>query len=398
MRIYWVFAYMNILYVIAGVQPGSGMAEAALMLCRHLRRLGHEITLATLDGETNEIVSDSEQEGVRVVRFPSSWPCTLYFSWQMLQEMRSLCKTVDLVHVHGMWTFPVWWGCFCALWTGTPLVISPHGCLSAKRLRRSALKKRIAGFMFDRRLLRSASAIHVTCDAEQHELEAYFQKMNESIHPVVSIVPNGVDVDVWRGVQDRTIIDQHWPTCRGKRVILFLGRIDPIKGLDLLIDAWRLVVSEFPDWHLLIVGPDEHGYAAHVQALIESASVGSQTTLGRSVYGEEKRSLMRASDVFVLPTYNENFGIAVAEALAAGVSVITTKGAPWAELLSEHCGWWVDVGVDSLADALREAMNLTDDERRVMGENGRRLVERKYQWKMVATQMIELYEKAMKRE
>ncbi len=149
---------------------------------------------------------------------------------------------------------------------------------------------------------------------------------------------------------------------------MYLGRNHLLKGLDLLTEAWERVKRD--GWRLKLVGPGLPG------GLVE---------------GEEKWRVLRAADVFVLPTRSENFGIVVAEALAAGVPVITTKGAPWAELVSENCGWWVEVGVEPRAEALREAMGLTDEERRAMGENGRRLVERKYKWEAVGARMVEVY-------
>ena len=384
---------MKILHVIAGMPPEGGMAESVPTLSLYLRRLGHEVVLATLSGSMSEAATRAEQEGVRLIRFVPSWPRCLYFSWQMLMELNGLCEDADVVHVHGAWTFPVWWGGYCALRTRKPLIRSPRGCLAPARLRRSTWKKRIAGVLCDNRFLRKASVIHVTCEAERHEAEMYFQKMERALPPI-AMVPNGIEVDAWQGSRDRSVIDQKWVACRGKRVVLFLGRINPIKGLDLLVKAWRNACLE--DWHLLIVGPDEHGYRACVETFFDDTNTRAQVTFGDPVYGEEKREVMRAADIFILPTYNENFGIAVAEALAAGVPVITTKGAPWSELASECCGWWVDIGVEPLANALRDAMNLTDEERRGMGENGQRLVERKYQWKTVVNQMVELYETIVK--
>lgn len=123
------------------------------------------------------------------------------------------------------------------------------------------------------------------------------------------------------------------------------------------------------------------------------------------MYGNDKYAVVRGADLFVLPTYNENFGNAVVEALAAGVPVITTKGAPWSDLLgTEICGqetkaiqyenrsgWWVDINAQSLADTLREATHLTDEERLQMGVNGRVLVASKYRWESIAQKMEQMY-------
>ena len=107
--------------------------------------------------------------------------------------------------------------------------------------------------------------------------------------------------------------------------------------------------------------------------------------------GRTKWELFRQAALFVLPTFSENFGVSIAEALACGVPVITTKGAPWAELRSHRCGWWVDIGAAPLAGALREAVAASDEERREMGRRGQRLVEQRYAWPPIAADMRSVY-------
>jgi glycosyltransferase involved in cell wall biosynthesis len=427
---------MRILHIVAGVPPGGGIAESVSSLCRHEQSQGHVVTLAVVDGPLSEAALAAEAAGVCLVRYAPSFPRALYFSWQMLVGLSRRVRASDVVHVHSNWTFPVWWGCLLARRWEKPYVMSPCGCLSRERRLRSVWKKRLAGWFFDRRCLANAALIHATCEAERHEVDAYLAETGRRA-PRVEVVPEGVDAHAWAAAPDRRFLENRFPACLGKRIVLFMGRLDPLKGLDLLVSAWRLLGDGASAWHLLIVGPDEHGYAAQVKKMIERAGLEKRVTLADPLYGDARRTLLNAVDVFVLPTYNENFGIAVAEALACGVPVVTTKGAPWAELrgfsekvdskslnvncepLTVHCelrlesegrqsytahglpltdfgangrcGWWVDVGVEPLATALREAMELTDEARRAMGQNGRTLVERKYRWETVAKQMVAVY-------
>jgi glycosyltransferase involved in cell wall biosynthesis len=338
-----------------------------------------------------------------------------------------LVREADIVHVHSHWTFPVWWGCWCARRAGKKLVMSPQGCLDPVRLRHSAWKKRLVGWM-DRYFLRRADAIHVTSEAEKGWVERWMEKLKTESGtrkrkggwgPVV-VIPNGVEAAAFAGIGDREAISRRWPECRGKRVALFLSRIHPLKGLGMLIDAW----AEIPHagWQLLVVGADEAGHEAEIKARVERRGLTGAVTFGGPRYGDEKVAVMQAADLFVLPTHSENFGIVVAEALACGVPVITTKGTPWGELEkcvnallrycvnkaitqsgnqafhAERAGWWIDIGVEPLARALVEAMGLTDEERRAMGENGRRLVEAKYQWPRIAGEMEKVYEKCVNAE
>jgi glycosyltransferase involved in cell wall biosynthesis len=170
--------------------------------------------------------------------------------------------------------------------------------------------------------------------------------------------------------------------------VLFLSRIAPAKGLLNLINAWKQVCAE--GWRLQIAGPNEDGHLAEVLARVKQADVGDSVEYIGVMDGEAKRQLYLCADIFVLPTFTENFGVVVAEALAHGLPVITTRGAPWADLETFDCGWWVDIGVGPLVLALREAMALSDDERCAMGARGRVYAQR-YDWGGIAHQMVDVY-------
>jgi glycosyltransferase involved in cell wall biosynthesis len=476
---------MKILHILAGVPPGSGMAESVPTLCRYLRQRGHEVTLATLDGPLSEAAQAAEAAGVRLVRFAPSFPRVLYFSWQMLRGLSALARTSDVVHVNGAWTFPVWWGCRCALRARKPLVMSPRGALNPVYLKHSAWKKRLAGWL-DRACLRRAAVVHVTSEAEREWIRNYLPECETKI----AVVPNGVELP-GKNAERRTPnserrrgetggasvrlpenAERRTPNSERRRgetggasvrlpenaerrtqnaerrsgerkTVLYLGRLHPLKGLDLLVEAWRSVRSSLVHYcdsalvaddqqtvgsgqsavgsdstHarmnsctnellLVIAGPDEQGTLKALKEQVARLGLEASVKFAGPVYGEEKWRMLRSADVFVLPSRSENFGIVVAEALACSVPVICTKGAPWSELQGycDHAvvamtsvktrtgraGWWVDVGVEPLAEALREAMALTDEERWAMGQNGRRLVEEKYRWEAVAEQMVDLY-------
>jgi len=455
---------MRILHVVAGLaQSGGGLSELVPMFAREAARQGHEVTLATVAREEEELSAatrEAQAEGVRVVRFEPCWPNFLFFSWKMLLGLRRMAEGVQVVHVHSNWTFPVWWACHCAQVSGTPFVITPHGCLDSVRLRHSAWKKRLAG-LFDTYYLKRAAVIHATCEAEADGVKTYLGRPTRQ--PEIVVIPNGVDAEVFDGVADRAGFDQRFPACKGARVVLFMSRLHPLKGLDYLLEAWRRVAGDYPGWRLVIAGPDEKGYGERLKRKVQALGLESRVTFCGPAYGEEKVQVMQNAELFVLPTRSENFGIVVAEALACGVPVITTRGAPWAELqgneenvngklltvssrplsddggdvnckpltvnnkslnvsvaqcseterkqpltayglpltdftVNGRCGWWIDIGVEPLAAALKEAMGLTDEERCEMGENGRRLVEEKYRWEAVAERMSVVYGEIVKSE
>ena len=237
-----------------------------------------------------------------------------------------------------------------------------------------AWKKRLAWNLYQRRDLESAAVLHAT--AEQ-EAESFRQL---GLRPPIAIIPNGTDLPEWR--------DLAYPKGTPRKM-LFLSRIHQKKGLLELVQAWQIVKPT--GWKMIIAGPDEGGHQKIVEAAIQQAGLQDAFTFTGSVYGDEKEALYRSAEVFVLPTFSENFGLVVAEALACGVPVITTKGAPWQGLHTHRCGWWIDIGVEPLVAALREATTLPPNALRDMGQRGRVYVEQNFGWPGIAEQMLSVY-------
>ncbi|MEI6647009.1 MAG: glycosyltransferase [bacterium] len=163
---------MRIVHVAAGVWPGAGIAEVVAGLSRALKVLDHDVTVVTLDGPMAASIEEAQAEGVRVVRFKPSQPHFLFYSSAMRRGLSELVRETDTLHVHGCWTFPVWWGAWLALREKKTLVMSPHGSLDPMRLKHSGWKKKLVGWM-DRWLLRRASVIHATCEAEKRWIQAF---------------------------------------------------------------------------------------------------------------------------------------------------------------------------------------------------------------------------------
>lgn len=174
------------------------------------------------------------------------------------------------------------------------------------------------------------------------------------------------------------------------RTVLYVGRINRGKGLMNLVNAWSLVRED--GWRVVIAGFDEEGCEAELRARAKELDMEGDFEFPGAVYGEAKERLMASADLFVLPSLSENFGSVVIESLAQQTPVIATRETPWDELPRSGCGWWVDVGVKPLAETLKSAIALSDQERHAMGARGRDLVEKKYTWDAVVKKMIEGYE------
>jgi glycosyltransferase involved in cell wall biosynthesis len=163
-----------------------------------------------------------------------------------------------------------------------------------------------------------------------------------------------------------------------------------MKGLPLLLQAWAKLCPR--GWRLRVVGPDEQGHLGELRRLAAQLRIEDDVEFEDGVYGEQKWKTLGEASLFVLPSHSENFGVAVAEALACGVPVITTRGTPWEVLTEYQCGWWIPIGVQPLARALQEAISLSDAERLAMGERGRRLVQERFCWPKIGAQMKQVYE------
>jgi glycosyltransferase involved in cell wall biosynthesis len=297
----------------------------------------------------------------------------------LASALSNTTPTVDVVHSHGLWLMPNIEAGRAAMHEGKPLVVSPRGMLSPAALSFSRLKKRVFWTLFQGPATRTAACLHATSTQEYEEIRSFGLK-----NPV-AVISNGIDLPTLGK-----------PACEPRitravtRVVLSLGRIHPKKGLDRLLHAWSMIEARYPCWRLRLIGPDEAGHADQLRALADSLGL-IHAVIEGPVFGGEKWDVYRNADVFVLASQNENFGLTVAEALAAGTPVISTKGAPWSGLEHEQCGWWIDQGIQHLAAALERAMALPRSELLRMGEKGRAWMSREFSWERAAQDMLAVY-------
>jgi glycosyltransferase involved in cell wall biosynthesis len=282
----------------------------------------------------------------------------------------------DVIHNHGLWLMPNIYAGWAASRARTPLIVAPRGMLGRAALAFSRKKKVLFWHLLQGPAIRCAACYHATSRQEYEDIRTY------GLTRPVAIVPNGIDLPQLHNA--RTTTDG------AERVVLSLGRIHPKKGLDRLVRAWGKLEASNPGWRLRIVGPTELGHDAELKALAATLHL-SRVSIEPAIYGEQKLTAFREADFFVLPTLNENFAMTVAESLAAATPVISTRGAPWAGLEVERCGWWIEHGIEPLATALQEAMTLPRPELHAMGRRGRAWMERDFGWEAIASKMRAVY-------
>lgn len=367
---------------VAVVHVVSSLGPEAAGLSQAVRGMSH--AAATQTGLPCWIVTRNEpraahagSEDMTIVPVRGPWPA----SWRQAVHQALASAQAErrraIVHVHGLWRPELHWAVCEARAKGLPFALQPHGMLEPWALTHKGLKKRLAMRLYQRRDLEAAPLLVATAEAEYRAFRA------QGLRNPVAIIPLGID-----RVDEETSSHRANPE---ERHLLFLSRIHPVKGLLDLIRAWARVSPAYPQWRLAIAGPDEGGHLAKVLALAKSSGVAQSVRYLGMLQGEAKAAALRSADLFVLPTYSENFGLVVLEALAHGLPVITTRAAPWEDLLRHRCGWWTDVGVVPLTEALREAMSLSDEARKAMGVRAKACAAQ-YAWGSIAQRMAEAYE------
>ncbi|MDI1433169.1 glycosyltransferase [Polyangium sorediatum] len=372
---------LRVLHVIPSFWPATrygGPIEGVLRLCQRLLGLGVTVEVVTTDadGAGDLAVPHAEKtlaEGVPVRYFPRRPRTRFAVSAPLALHLAREIPRWDLVHVTALFSFSSAATMALARRAGVPAVLSPQGTLMPWAIGSKRWKKAPYFELVERKNVLSAAGVHATSDEEAREI----------LHHVPGartfVVPNGVDVpDVLPDVP------------REKARIVFLGRIHPVKGFDVLVPALARVAAILPEVETLVAGPDEDGEQARVEALLARVTPRPRVRFLGPVYGKEKQELLASATVLVLPSHGENFGIVVAEALAAGTPVVVSKACPWKILEERGAGAWVENTPERIAEAL--LLILEDPARaRRMGEAGR-AVAAGYGWDAIAKQMLTQYE------
>jgi len=370
---------ISVVHIVPSLHPrNGGPSRTVVQLADALARHDLEVQVFS-QGATGEPSVESRDPAVRrCIAESDSW-LALNLGFPLRQRLLpNLAQCPKMVlHGHGLWHPANHWTARHARDLGIPLMIHPRGMLEPWAIDQKAWKKRFAMTLFQRRDLESARLLVATSAAEFESIRRL------GFRNAIAIIPNGVEL-----VVPAADTGNRWRRLKSERRVLFLSRVHWQKGLLNLVRAWSELKPA--GWRLCFAGPDEDGHVAEVMKLTRELGVAHSVRYLGEVDGVEKSHQYNQADLFVLPTFSENFGVVVAEALAHGLPVITTRGAPWSDLETYGCGWWVDIGVDPLVNALRGAMALSDAERGEMGQRGRAYVQR-YDWNDIAKQMVEAY-------
>ncbi|MFT7221304.1 MAG: glycosyltransferase involved in cell wall biosynthesis [Candidatus Azotimanducaceae bacterium] len=371
---------MKVLHVVPTYLPATrygGPIVSVHGLCRALALQGVEVDVATtsVDGPSNSDVPHNQpvcRDAVRVWYFPSVRLRRLYWSRDMAVWLRDNLHRYDVVHIHSVFLWPTLAACRLARRYGVPYVLAPRGMLVNELVEaKNTWLKRLWIALFDQQHVRRASALHVTSVIEQTELVKVVD------HDVATwVIPNGVDEvesNQWRG------------SANSDRVV-FIGRINWKKGLESLIQA----VARGAAGHYIIAGNDEEGFAEVLQRLMRELGVEDRFEFPGPIHGEAKRALLRNSDVFVMPSLNENFGIAALEAMSEGCPTLVSRSCGIVSEVTEDSMRTTDTTPEQLADAIN-AMLGDEVLRHQLSKAGFEQA-RHLSWPAIAADMLRHYE------
>ncbi len=374
----------------------GGPTTAAFEMSAALAERGHDVELVTtdIDGSkrlTVPLCTPLDLQGVTVTYYPVQWPRSYELSLPLGRALRRKVREADVVHIDSLYLFHGLIAGYYGRRYEVPYVLRPHGTLNPYHRARHPVRKLVYETLFERRNLNHAAGVVCMSKREREHVAA------AGVRSPLYVVPLGIDADFFAGEGDFASLVSVHPELAGRRLVTFLGRLTAKKRLDLVLDAFALVARGDGKLHLAVAGPDDEGIGAELRRRVRGLGLDRHVSLLGFVDGERKLALLRRSLAFVLPSEDENFGVAVVEAMAAGVPVVVTRGVGIHERIAEAgAGLVVPTEAPAVAAAIRR---LADDPALStrFGANARRLVEEHFSRKETGRRLEEMYVEVIER-
>ena len=361
---------MKILSFISSLDlNGGGPSRSVPMLVKGLAELGVDVTLMTIRSTNMNIHALEGTTAKLKVLEPS------FSRKEIAQYLKS--EKFNLIQIQSMWDLPYHKVMVEARKLGIPYIVTPRGMLEPWSLSQKKWKKKLAWWLYQRNDVQKSVSVFTTAKMEADHVG------NLGITTRKAVIPNGIETDSYPCKTSIDVVNKQ---------VLFLSRVHVKKGIEILFDAWKLIHSEFADWQLFVVGNGEDEYIQSLENRVERLGLKDSIRILPPVFGNDKTRIYQESALFCLPSFSENFGLVIAEAMSCGTPVITTTNCPWDILNETNTGWCIDLSVDNLEYALREALSMSPAELYDMGQRASKLIRDNFDYRIVARKTLCLYE------
>lgn len=361
---------MKILSFVSSLDMSSGGPSRSVpMLVKGLAELGVDITLMTIRSENMNIHSLEGTSAKLKVLSPS-------FSRKEIAKYLA-DERFELIQIQSVWEMPYHKVILEARKQNIPYIVTPRGMLEPWSLSQKKWKKKLAWWLYQRNDVQKSACVFTTAKMEAEHVS------NLGITTCKAVIPNGIETDAY---PCKTSVEGV------KKQVLFLSRVHVKKGIELLFEAWKRLHSDYVDWQLLVIGNGEAEYIHSLENRVESLGLKDSIKILPPVFGEAKIKVYQESALFCLPSFSENFGMVIAEAMSCGTPVITTTNCPWEILNETNTGWCVDLSVDNLERALREAMGMDANALYGMGQRASKFIFDNFDYRSVTRKTLRLYE------
>ena len=382
---------MKVLHIATSLDPErGGPTKVVTELTQALKEKGIDVSIYAPSNNAQNMRSET-LNGVAVTIFPTDfiskvWP---FHSPLFTEKLKKAISDFDLLHIHEIWHYPEYVCYKYAKQMQKPYLVTIHGALDSSCLNYKANKKKIYSALIQKKILREAAALHAVNEDEVKSTADYVYNKN------IFCVPNGLNTAEFENLPDKSELGNLYNRIKGKKVILFLGRIHPKKGLDILARAFVEIAKKKDDVCLLIVGPDNNHYQRQIEKILDEQNATDKVVFTGILAGTDKLAVLSGSDIFVLPSHSEGFSMSILEAMICGLPVVITKECHFSEVQKVQAGRIIDSDIYELSDTIIELLDNPDLCRR-MGNAGRQLVKSKYTWDKTADRMISHYEEILR--
>ena len=361
---------MKILSFISSLDINSGgPARSVPMLVKGLAEFGVDVILMTIRSENMNIHALEGTTAKLKVLEPS------FSRKEIAQYLKD--EKFHLIQIQSMWDLPYHKVMVEARRLGIPYIVTPRGMLEPWSLSQKKWKKKLAWWLYQRNDVQKSVCVFTTAKMEADHVT------NLGITTCKAVIPNGIETDSY---PCKTSVDVV------KKQVLFLSRVHVKKGIEILFEAWKRIHPDYEEWQLLVIGNGEAEYIHRLENWAKSLGVEDSIKILPPVFGDAKINVYQESALFCLPSFSENFGMVIAEAMSCGTPVITTTNCPWEILKETNTGWCVNLSLDNLERALREALTMSPTELYDMGQKASKLIYENFDYRNVTRKTLKLYE------